>query len=135
MKIIQDVAYDNYGDFQHVNFVFSQNFIWFHYFEDYLTTKLTSGYGSYLFSYRIGYRVETKYFYSVEVHAQLRNKGASSTWCTLARVNQPPWLHQLAILSIGMGYVFHLPLYLTLTNVLLQSIFFGCCLLTIVFSF
>jgi len=26
-EIIQNVAYDNYDDFQHVNFVFSQNFI------------------------------------------------------------------------------------------------------------
>jgi hypothetical protein len=26
-KIIQSVAYDNYDDFQHVNFIFSQNFI------------------------------------------------------------------------------------------------------------
>ncbi len=33
-----------------------------------------------------------------------------------------------------MGCVFHLPLYLTLTNILLQSIFFGCWHLTIFFS-
>jgi hypothetical protein len=26
-EIIQSVAYDNYHDFQHVNFIFSQNFI------------------------------------------------------------------------------------------------------------
>jgi hypothetical protein len=26
-EIIQNVAYENYGDFQHVNFIFSQNFI------------------------------------------------------------------------------------------------------------
>jgi hypothetical protein len=26
-EIIQNVAYDNYDDFQHVNFIFSQNFI------------------------------------------------------------------------------------------------------------
>jgi hypothetical protein len=26
-EIIQSVAYDNYDDFQHVNFIFSQNFI------------------------------------------------------------------------------------------------------------
>jgi isopentenyldiphosphate isomerase len=26
-EIIQNVAYDNYNDFQHVNFIFSQNFI------------------------------------------------------------------------------------------------------------
>jgi hypothetical protein len=26
-KIIQNVAYDNYDDFQHVNLIFSQNFI------------------------------------------------------------------------------------------------------------
>jgi len=26
-EIIQSVAYDNYDDFQHVNFMFSQNFI------------------------------------------------------------------------------------------------------------
>jgi hypothetical protein len=29
--------------FQNVDFIFSQNFISFHYFEDYLTTKLTLG--------------------------------------------------------------------------------------------
>jgi hypothetical protein len=40
-EIIQSVTYDNYDDFQHVNFIFSQ--ISFQYFEDYLTTKLTSG--------------------------------------------------------------------------------------------
>jgi hypothetical protein len=26
-EIIQSVVYDNYGDFQHVNFIFSQDFI------------------------------------------------------------------------------------------------------------
>jgi hypothetical protein len=26
-EIIQSVTYDNYDDFQHVNFIFSQNFI------------------------------------------------------------------------------------------------------------
>jgi hypothetical protein len=26
-EIIQNVAYDTYDDFQHVNFIFSQNFI------------------------------------------------------------------------------------------------------------
>jgi hypothetical protein len=26
-EIIQSVAYDNYGDFQHVNFILSQDFI------------------------------------------------------------------------------------------------------------
>jgi len=26
-EIIQSVAYDNYDNFQHVNFIFSQNFI------------------------------------------------------------------------------------------------------------
>jgi len=26
-EIIQSVAYDNYDDFQHVNFIFSQDFI------------------------------------------------------------------------------------------------------------
>jgi hypothetical protein len=26
-EIIQNVAYDNYDDFQHINFIFSQNFI------------------------------------------------------------------------------------------------------------
>jgi hypothetical protein len=40
-EIIQSVAYDNYDDFQHVSFIFSQNFI--HYFEDDLMTKLTLG--------------------------------------------------------------------------------------------
>jgi hypothetical protein len=38
-EIIHSVAYDNYVDFQHVNFIFLQNFI--HYFEDYLMMKLT----------------------------------------------------------------------------------------------
>jgi hypothetical protein len=41
-EIIQSVAYDKYDDFQHVNFIFK---ISFHYFEDYLMTKLTLGYG------------------------------------------------------------------------------------------
>jgi hypothetical protein len=27
IEVIQSVAYDNYDDFQHVNFIFSQNFI------------------------------------------------------------------------------------------------------------
>jgi hypothetical protein len=40
-EIIQYVAYDNYDDFQHVNFIFSQNFISL--FEDYLMKKLTLG--------------------------------------------------------------------------------------------
>jgi hypothetical protein len=26
-EIIQSVAHDNYSDFQHINFIFSQNFI------------------------------------------------------------------------------------------------------------
>jgi hypothetical protein len=42
-EIIQVVAYDNYDDFQHVNFIFSQNKNSFHYFEDYLMTKVTLG--------------------------------------------------------------------------------------------
>jgi hypothetical protein len=33
-EIIQSVAYDNYDDFQHVNFIFSQKNS-FHYFKDY----------------------------------------------------------------------------------------------------
>ncbi len=37
-EIIWNVAYDNYDDFQHVNFLFS-----FHYFQDYPKTKLTLG--------------------------------------------------------------------------------------------
>jgi hypothetical protein len=40
-EIIQSVVYDNYDDFQLVNFIFSQNLI--RYFEDYLMTKLTLG--------------------------------------------------------------------------------------------
>jgi hypothetical protein len=36
---IQSVAYKDYDDFQHVNFMFHTNS--FHYFEDYLMTKLT----------------------------------------------------------------------------------------------
>jgi len=55
-----------------------------------------------------------------------------------ARVNQPPWLHQLAILSIRWaGWFTSLSftslLYLTLTNILPQSIFFGYWPLTIFF--
>jgi len=46
-EIIQNVAYDNYDDFQHVNFIFSQNFISL--FEDYLSTKLTLGYLFHIF--------------------------------------------------------------------------------------
>jgi hypothetical protein len=42
-EIIQNLAYDNYDDFQPVNFVFSHNFISLHYFEDYLMMKLTLG--------------------------------------------------------------------------------------------
>jgi len=38
-EIIQNVACDNYEDFQYVNFIFSQRS--FHYFEDYLMKKLT----------------------------------------------------------------------------------------------
>ncbi len=38
-EIIQNATYDNYNDFQHVNFVFSQYFI--HCFEDYIMMKLT----------------------------------------------------------------------------------------------
>jgi hypothetical protein len=38
-EIIQSVAYDNYDDFQH--HIFNKNL--FHYFEDYLMTKLTLG--------------------------------------------------------------------------------------------
>jgi hypothetical protein len=41
-EIIQNVAHDNYDNFQHVNFVFFTNFH-FHYFEDYLMMKLTLG--------------------------------------------------------------------------------------------
>jgi hypothetical protein len=38
-EIIQNVAYDNYDDFQHVTFIFSHNFISL-YFKDYLMRKL-----------------------------------------------------------------------------------------------
>jgi hypothetical protein len=47
-----------------------------------------------------------------------------------------PWLHRLAVLSIGWlddSSLFHSPLYLTLTNILPQSIFFGCWPLTFFF--
>ncbi len=44
-EIIQCVVYDNYDDFQHVNFIFSHK-ISFHYFENYLVTKLTLGQGN-----------------------------------------------------------------------------------------
>ncbi len=41
-EIIQSVAYDNYDDFQLVNFLLSLNFISI-VFEDYLMTKLSLG--------------------------------------------------------------------------------------------
>jgi hypothetical protein len=40
-ETIQNVAYDNYDNFEHVNFIFSQKFI--QYFDNYLMTKLTLG--------------------------------------------------------------------------------------------
>jgi len=41
MKFIQSVvAYDNYNGFHHVNFIFFEKKL-FHYFEDYLVTKLS----------------------------------------------------------------------------------------------
>jgi hypothetical protein len=40
-KIIQSVAYDNYDDFQLVNFLLSLDFISI--YEDYLMTKLSLG--------------------------------------------------------------------------------------------
>jgi hypothetical protein len=40
-EIIQSVAYDNYDNFKHVDVIFHK--ISFHYFEDYLMTKLTLG--------------------------------------------------------------------------------------------
>jgi len=41
MKFIQSVvAYDNYDDFHHVNFIFFEKKL-FHYFEDYFMTKLS----------------------------------------------------------------------------------------------
>jgi hypothetical protein len=40
-EIIQNVAYDNYDDFQHVNFIFHKFSL--HYFEDYLMMKLKLG--------------------------------------------------------------------------------------------
>jgi hypothetical protein len=44
-EIIQSVAYANYDEFQHVNFIYF-NKISFHYFEDYLMTKPTLGWGN-----------------------------------------------------------------------------------------
>jgi hypothetical protein len=41
-EIIQSVVYDNYNDFQHVNFTFFTKFH-FCYFEDFLMTELTLG--------------------------------------------------------------------------------------------
>jgi hypothetical protein len=41
-EIIENIAYDNYDDFQHVNFIIFHK-ISFHYFEDYLMMKLTLG--------------------------------------------------------------------------------------------
>jgi hypothetical protein len=38
-EIIQSVVYENYNDFQHVNFIFFTKFL-FHYFEDYFMMKL-----------------------------------------------------------------------------------------------
>jgi hypothetical protein len=38
-EIMQSLAYDNDDNFQDVNFIFHK--ISFHYFEDYLTTKLS----------------------------------------------------------------------------------------------
>jgi hypothetical protein len=40
-EIIQSVAYDNYDDFQHVNFILHK--ISFHYFENYIMMELTLG--------------------------------------------------------------------------------------------
>jgi hypothetical protein len=48
VKFIESVAFDNYdGDFQHVDFIFSQIFISLPIFEDYLITKLTIGQGTF----------------------------------------------------------------------------------------
>jgi hypothetical protein len=41
-EIIQNIAYDNYDDFQHANFIIFHKFS-FHYFQDYLITKLILG--------------------------------------------------------------------------------------------
>jgi len=64
----------------------------------------------------------------------------SCSWHTthteVARVNQPPWLHQLVILSIGCAgwfAYFSLTSLPYITNILPQSIFFGCWPLTIFF--
>jgi hypothetical protein len=40
-QIMHHVAYDNYDDFQHVNFIFHKKS--FQHFEDYLMMKLTLG--------------------------------------------------------------------------------------------
>jgi hypothetical protein len=46
-EIIQCVVYDNYDDFSTCQLhIFTQNFISFHYFENYLVTKLTLGQGN-----------------------------------------------------------------------------------------
>jgi hypothetical protein len=42
-EIIQSAAYNNYDDFQHVNFLFSQNFHYFTILRNILMTKVTLG--------------------------------------------------------------------------------------------
>jgi len=60
---------------------------------------------------------------------------SSSTCIIPTRVNQPLWLHQLAVLSIGWAgwFVSFSSASLPLTNIVPQSIFFGCWLSTIFF--
>jgi len=64
-------------------------------------------------------------------------------WCwqlllPWAKVNQSSWLHQLVVLSIGwVGWFtfFHPPLYLTLTSILSQSIFWVADLWSLLFCY
>jgi hypothetical protein len=52
----------------------------------------------------------------------------------MARVNQPPWLHQLAVPSTGWATVLHPVPHTALTNIGAQSNLFSCWPLTFVLS-
>jgi hypothetical protein len=53
---------------------------------------------------------------------------------TYGRVNQPPWLHQLAVPSTGWATVLHRVPHTALTNIGPQSNLFSCWPLTFLFS-
>jgi hypothetical protein len=44
----------------------------------------------------------------------------------MARVNQPPWLHQLVVLSIGWVFCLHPAPDAQVTNIVPQATFFSC---------